>query len=133
MSIAANLAFPLRLRGDRLSKSQLAELVEAALAAVHLLKEVGDRLTDDARQLSGGQQQRLCLARALMTEPEVLLLDEPTASLDPLAAQKIEELLTELAQRCTILLVSHYHDQVQRLADTVYTIGEGCLQASLHR
>lgn len=126
MSLAANLAFPLKLAGID-DKEEIAARSREALRRVHLLAEVEDRLTSDARLLSGGQQQRLCLARALMLRPEVLLLDEPTSSLDPKACAGIEELLLELKESCAIVLVSHYQDQISRIADMVYLLGERTL------
>ncbi len=126
MSISANLAFPLKLAGIE-DKQEIAARSREALLRVHLLTEVEDRLGSDARLLSGGQQQRLCLARALMLHPEVLLLDEPTSSLDPKACTGIEELLLELKESCAIVLVSHYQDQISRIADQVYLLGERTL------
>lgn len=116
MSIYKNIAFPLRLAHVN-DKSRIKENVESALRQVCLWDEVKDRLGDDGRLLSGGQQQRLCLARALVLNPEVLLLDEPTSSLDPQASKAIEELLVTLKSRCTLIMVSHYQDQIQRIAD----------------
>ncbi len=118
MSIYKNTAFPLKLAGQR-DKRAIEAKVQAALTRAFLWDDVKDRLNADARTLSGGQQQRLCIARALVLEPEILLLDEPTASLDAKAAGVIEALLTALKSRCTILMVSHYLDQVQRVADCV--------------
>ena len=124
MSIFKNVAFPLHLAGCR-EKKTLCERVERMLVKVHLFEEVKDRLGSDARKLSGGQQQRLCIARALMHGPEVLLLDEPTSSLDPGACAKIEDLLQELKRSCTLLVVSHYQDQLRRVADQVYELDAG--------
>lgn len=116
MSIYKNIAFPLRLIHVN-DTIRIKENVESALRKVCLWDEVKDRLGDDGRLLSGGQQQRLCLARALILNPEVLLLDEPTSSLDPEASKSIEELLLTLKSQCTLIMVSHYQDQIQRIAD----------------
>lgn len=124
MSIYKNVAFPLKLAGLS-DKSQVDKRVEEALKAAFLWNEVKDRLERDARDLSGGQQQRLCIARALILGPEVLLMDEPTSSLDTKAAAIIEDLLTALKESCTVLLVSHLMDQVSRLADTTLELEEG--------
>lgn len=128
MSIANNLAFPLRLKNIR-DKKQITSMSEEMLRRVHLWDEVSDRLQSDARRLSGGQQQRLCIARSLMLEAEILLLDEPTSSLDQQGCLHIETLLKELRSSTTILLVSHYQDQVQRIADFSYELRAG----KLHR
>ena len=101
--------------------------VEIALKEAFLWDEVKDRLKHDALAMSGGQQQRLCIARALIVGPEVLLMDEPTASLDARAVATIEELIVRLKTRCTIVLVSHLMEQVSRLADTVMELDEGKL------
>ena len=124
MSIYKNVSFPLKLAGFR-EKEQIPFMVENALRSAFLWEEVKDRLNEDAMALSGGQQQRLCIARSLILEPEVLLLDEPTSSLDANAGEVIERLLMELKDRCTILMVSHYLDQVQRIADHVIELSEG--------
>jgi phosphate transport system ATP-binding protein len=124
MSIFKNIAFPLRLAYIT-DKNQVRHAVECALREVHLWDEVKDRLNADGRLLSGGQQQRLCLARALVLKPEVLLLDEPTSSLDPEASAAIEELLLALKQQCTLIMVSHYQDQIQRIADLRFEVREG--------
>lgn len=116
MSIRKNIAFPLHL-AHITDKSLIREKVESTLRLVGLWDEVKDRLNNDGRLLSGGQQQRLCLARALVLSPEILLLDEPTSSLDPDASAAIEELLCSLKAKCTLVMVSHYQDQIQRIAD----------------
>ena len=116
MSIFKNVAFPLMLQHIK-DKQFIANEVEKVLKQVHLWDEVKDRLSADGRRLSGGQQQRLCLARTLIMNPEILLLDEPTASLDPEAVHAIENLLVELKQKCTVIMVTHYYDQIHRIAD----------------
>ena len=113
-SIYNNVAFGLRLnsyKGDRHAK------VESALKRAALWDEVKDKLHKSGLSLSGGQQQRLCIARAIATEPEVLLMDEPCSALDPIATRKIEELMTELKSRYTIAIVTHNLQQAQRVAD----------------
>jgi phosphate transport system ATP-binding protein len=126
MSIYKNVAFPLKLAGVK-DKRIIEAKVCDALQQAFLWEEVKDRLGDDARTLSGGQQQRLCIARTLITKPEILLLDEPTASLDARACGIIEDLLLALKADCTILMVSHYMDQVRRVADSVNELANGCL------
>lgn len=126
MSIYKNVAFPLELAG-RNDKETTRVLVEDSLKVVGLWREVQDRLNTSAFELSGGQQQRLCIARAMVLQPEVLLLDEPTSSLDHKAGEAIERLLLKLKKQCTILVVSHYLDQVQRIADAVVEVREGKL------
>ncbi len=124
MSIFRNVAFPLQLAGIR-ERDLIRNKVERALRKVRLWNEVENRLSDPALSLSGGQQQRMCLARALILEPEVLLLDEPTSSLDPKAVEAVEQLLVDLKGRCTLLVVSHYLDQVRRIADRVVELRDG--------
>ncbi len=124
MSIFKNIAFPLYLTHIT-NKKHVKDAVEGALRQVHIWDEVKDRLNDDGRLLSGGQQQRLCLARALVLSPEVLLLDEPTSSLDPEASAAIEELLLSLKSQCTLIMVSHYQDQIQRIADLRFEVRDG--------
>ncbi|HUE72920.1 MAG TPA: phosphate ABC transporter ATP-binding protein PstB [Pirellulaceae bacterium] len=115
-TIFENVAYGLRLRFVR-NRRELAERVEGVLRAAALWDEVKDRLHQSALKLSGGQQQRLCVARALATDPELLLLDEPTSALDPIATSRIEEMIFELKQRVTILIVTHNMEQAARLAD----------------
>jgi phosphate transport system ATP-binding protein len=114
MSIYKNVAFGLRLNGYR---GNMAEKVEQALRGAALWDEVKDKLRQSGLSLSGGQQQRLCIARAIATEPEVLLMDEPCSALDPLATAKIEELMAELKKRYTIAIVTHNLQQARRVAD----------------
>jgi phosphate transport system ATP-binding protein len=104
-------------RGQRPPKSAVDEIVESALRDAALWDEVKDRLGDGAIGLSGGQQQRLCIARALATRPTVLLLDEPTASLDPLSTQKVEELVYSLRKKVTVIIVTHNMQQAARVSD----------------
>jgi len=113
-SIFNNVAFGLRLNGYKGSK---AEKVEKALRGAALWDEVKDKLNKSGLSLSGGQQQRLCIARAIATEPEVLLMDEPCSALDPIATRKIEELMRELREKFTIAIVTHNLQQAQRVAD----------------
>ena len=115
-SIFENVAYGLRLR--RLTnRALLAERVEAALHSAALWDEVKDRLHQSAVKLSGGQQQRLCVARALATQPELLLLDEPTSALDPIATSRIEDMIFTLKEQVTILIVTHNMEQAARVAD----------------
>jgi len=116
MSIYENVAFGLRINGF---KGNISEQVEWALREAALWEEVKDRLRDNAYSLSGGQQQRLCIARALAVKPEVLLMDEPTASLDPIASTKIEQLITRLKDKLTIVIITHNIQQAARISDYV--------------
>jgi phosphate transport system ATP-binding protein len=116
MSIAENVAAGLRIQ-DRLTRAQQDDVVEQALRQAALWDEVKDRLHTSAVALSGGQQQRLCIARAVAPRPEVLLLDEPTASLDPAGTQRIEELCHELKRQYTIVIVTHNMQQAARVSD----------------
>ncbi|HEX4106686.1 MAG TPA: phosphate ABC transporter ATP-binding protein PstB [Solirubrobacteraceae bacterium] len=115
MSIFDNVAAGLKLSGAR--GGGLREKVEGALRGASLWEEVKDRLSEPGIGLSGGQQQRLCIARSLAVEPEVLLMDEPCSALDPIATLKIEELIEELKQRVTIVIVTHNMQQAARVAD----------------
>tara|TARA_B110000114_G_scaffold129730_1_gene135897 strand:+ start:192 stop:995 length:804 start_codon:yes stop_codon:yes gene_type:complete len=115
-SIYENVAYGLRVRGES-NKRRLDEKVEEALKGASLWNEVKDRLQDLAFNLSGGQQQRLCIARALATEPEIMLFDEPTSALDPIATMNIEELMSELKQKLSILIVTHNMQQAARISD----------------
>ncbi|MCS6881442.1 MAG: phosphate ABC transporter ATP-binding protein [Oscillochloridaceae bacterium] len=118
MSIYDNVAYGPRLHGLA-GRKELGELVASSLKAARLWDEVQHRLKDPAHRLSVGQQQRLCLARALAAQPEVLLCDESTASLDPISARGIETLLASLRERYTLVMVTHDIDQARRLADYV--------------
>jgi phosphate transport system ATP-binding protein len=116
MSIAENVTVGLRLNGVR-QKHLLQERMERSLRMAALWDEVKDRLNANALSLSGGQQQRLCIARALAIEPEVLLMDEPASALDPLATAKIEELILQLKEDYTIVIVTHNMQQAARISD----------------
>ncbi len=111
-----NIAYGLRVNGVR-NKAFITERVETSLKQAALWDEVKDRLQDTALGLSGGQQQRLCIARALAVEPEILLMDEPCSALDPVATQKIEELIHELKKQYTIIIVTHNMQQAARVSN----------------
>ncbi|MCP3923638.1 MAG: phosphate ABC transporter ATP-binding protein [Desulfobacterales bacterium] len=115
-SIFENVAYGLRVNGIR-DKNAIAGMVEKSLIQAALFDEVKDRLKDSALGLSGGQQQRLCIARALAVEPEILLMDEPASALDPIATQKIEELIHQLKKDYTIIIVTHNMQQAARVSD----------------
>jgi phosphate transport system ATP-binding protein len=115
-SIFENIAYGLRVNGMGRRK-EIGELVERSLRKAALWDEVKDKLSQSAYGLSGGQQQRLCIARALAVDPEVLLLDEPCSALDPIATAKIEELLFQLKDQCTIVIVTHNMQQAARVAE----------------
>lgn len=117
-SIFDNVAYGLRINRLTSSKAELADRVEQALNDAALWSEVKDRLQSSALSLSGGQQQRLCIARALAVRPEVVLMDEPASALDPIATSKIEELIVDLKQRYTIVIVTHNMQQAARVSDT---------------
>jgi phosphate transport system ATP-binding protein len=124
-SIADNVAYGLRINGIR-DRSYIDGKIEKSLKDAALWNEVKDRLRDNAFALSGGQQQRLCIARALAVEPEVLLMDEPASALDPTATAKIEELIQELKNKYTIVIVTHNMQQAARISDftAFFMLGE---------
>jgi phosphate transport system ATP-binding protein len=116
-SVFENVAYGLRINRMTRSREELGSRVEASLKAAALWDEVQDRLHTSALALSGGQQQRLCIARALAVEPEILLMDEPASALDPIATQKIEELIYQLKSRYTIVIVTHNMQQAARVSN----------------
>jgi phosphate transport system ATP-binding protein len=116
-SIYDNIAFGPRINGWRGSKQEMDNLVEESLRDAALWDEVKDKLLQPGTALSGGQQQRLCIARALATEPEVILMDEPCSALDPISTLKIEELMAELRRKYTIVIVTHNMQQASRASD----------------
>jgi phosphate transport system ATP-binding protein len=126
-SVAQNLLLPLKVVGNLQGEAALKQMQQAFEQAA-LWDEVKDRLSAPALTLSGGQQQRLCLARTLVFEPDILLLDEPTSSLDPEATAQIEALIKRLAGHCTLVMVSHCEHQTARLADHLYRFEYGRLR-----
>ena len=116
-SIFENVAYGLRINGLVKSKAEMADRVEESLRQAAIWDEAKDRLHDSALALSGGQQQRLCIARALAIRPEILLMDEPASALDPIATQRIEELIYELKKLYTIVIVTHNMQQAARVSD----------------
>jgi len=116
MSVFENVVYPLRIDGER-NRRRLREACEQALRGAAIWDEVKDRLHEPGTGLSGGQQQRLCIARAIAAEPEVLLMDEPCSALDPIATLKIEELIHEIGQRYTVVIVTHNMQQAARVSD----------------
>jgi phosphate transport system ATP-binding protein len=116
-TIYDNIAYGLRLHHLVKHKTEMDEIVEQSLRQVGLWEEVSGRLKDNALSLSGGQQQRLCIARTIAIQPEVVLMDEPCSALDPIATSKIEELLAELKQQYTIVIVTHSMQQAKRTSD----------------
>jgi phosphate transport system ATP-binding protein len=125
-SIFDNVAYGPRIAGLK-DRHQLAEIVESSLQRAALWNEVKDRLKDSALALSGGQQQRLCIARALATNPEVLLMDEPASALDPASTARIEDLIFELKERYTIIIVTHNMQQAARVSDLTAFFFQGHL------
>lgn len=116
MTIFDNIAYGLRLKGIK-NKTELTDRIEKAIKQAALWDEVSDRLNTSARGLSGGQQQRLVIARALAVEPDVILFDEPTSALDPISTGKIEELMTSIKNKVTIVIVTHNMQQAARISD----------------
>lgn len=116
MSIFDNIAYGLKLQGIK-NKSTLEGMVETALKGAALWNEVKDRLNSQGASLSGGQQQRLCIARAIATSPDILLFDEPTSALDPISTSAIEQLVVELKEKVTIIIVTHNMQQAARISD----------------
>lgn len=125
MSIYDNIAYGPRVHGIK-AKDKLDEIVEKSLIGAALFDEVKDRMKKSALGLSGGQQQRLCIARALAVEPEVLLMDEPTSALDPISTLKIEDLMADLKNKYTIVIVTHNMQQAARISDytAFFLVGE---------
>ena len=117
MSIYDNVAAGVRLNARKMKKTDLDDLVERSLQGANLWKEVKDRLNRPGSSLSGGQQQRLCIARAIAVEPDVLLMDEPASALDPISTLAIEDLMTELKERFTIVIVTHNMQQAARVSE----------------
>lgn len=126
MSVFENVAYPLRLH-FKLSKAEIANHVERALRGASIWEEVKDKLKSSGLALSGGQQQRLCIARAIAAEPEVLLMDEPTSAIDPVATLKIEELMLELKKKFTIVIVTHNMQQAARISDSTAFFYQGVI------
>jgi len=126
MSVFENVAVGLKLNGRKMSRGELADVVERSLNMAALWNEVKDHLARPGVSLSGGQQQRLCIARALAVEPEVLLMDEPCSALDPVSTAKIEELIEDLSEKYTIVVVTHNMQQAARISDNVafFLLGE---------
>ena len=116
MSIYDNIAYGPRIHGIK-NKAQLDEIVETSLKNAAIFDEVKDRLKKSALGLSGGQQQRLCIARALAVSPEILLMDEPTSALDPISTMKIEDLMADLREKYTVVIVTHNMQQAARISD----------------
>ena len=119
MSVYDNVAVGLRLNGGGRSRGEIADVVEKSLRMAAIWDELKDHLDRAGASLSGGQQQRLCIARALAVEPEVLLMDEPCSALDPVSTAKIEELIEDLGDRYTIVVVTHNMQQAARISDSV--------------
>ena len=126
-TIYENLVYGPKLHGTK-NKDELMEIVEKSLKAVALWDEVKDKLNKSALGLSGGQQQRLCIARAIAVKPEILLMDEPTSALDPISTAKIEELIKELQEKYTIIIVTHNMQQAARISQYTGFFYNGVLE-----
>jgi phosphate transport system ATP-binding protein len=126
MSAFENVAVGLKFNGKKRSRSEMADVVEKSLRMAALWDELSDHLDRPGTSLSGGQQQRLCIARALAVEPEILLMDEPCSALDPVSSAKIEELIEDLSDKYTIVVVTHNMQQAGRISDYVafFLIGD---------
>ncbi len=126
-SIYENVAWGARINGFKGSKSDMDDLVESSIRGAALWDEVKDKLQQSGLSLSGGQQQRLCIARTIAIKPDIILMDEPASALDPIATLKIEELMRELAQNYTIIVVTHNMQQAARVSDftAFFNMGEG--------
>lgn len=124
-SIVENVAYGVKIAGER-NKEKINNIMEESLKRVGLWNEVKDRLSDSAMSLSGGQAQRLCIARTIATQPEVILMDEPTSALDPISTQVIEELILELRESYTVVIVTHNMQQAARISDytSFFYLGE---------
>ena len=135
MSIWDNVAYGPRIHGLARTRAELADVVEDCLRRAHLWDEVKDHLHDmEGTDLSGGQQQRLCIARAIAVEPDVILMDEPTSALDPISTSKIEDLIEELKQRFTIIIVTHNMQQAGRVSDnTAFFLNGEIIEAGTTR
>ncbi len=127
-TIFENVAYGARIHGLTRSRADMAELVETCLRRAHLWEEVKDCLhTKNGNDLSGGQQQRLCIARALSTKPEIMLMDEPTGSIDPIATARVEELMLELGKTMSVVVITHSMMQARRVSDRVAYFHLGAL------
>lgn len=129
MSIKENVSFGLKLQA-KVEKKTMEEMVNQALAEVGLHSEVQDNLNRQASTLSGGQQQRLCIARAIILRPKVIMMDEPTSSLDPVAKGRVEDLIRDLKEKYTVILVTHDMNQARRVSDYTNLIYNGKIVAS---
>ncbi len=116
-SIYDNVAYGLRLQKNEYTKDEMDQIVEESLRAAAVFDDVKDKLNESALSLSGGQQQRVCIARVLAVQPEVILMDEPTSALDPISSAKIENMLLELRDKYTVIIVTHNLGQASRISD----------------